>query len=386
MSKVGQSAAQAQQREIQAKQRHGQVELKKLSERQDRELRASKDAHQADMVNLREQNHQQVAEEVRKKEETLMTLRDSLEKTKQVTDNEAKRLEALGVQRRAQIAERQRHEQELLTQRNEEQLQDQNHHFNVALRDQVENQRREAKGLEDMHRQEMANQQGLWKGKIHQQRANFSELHAKEGQRFEQMHHTQERNQKSEALTLHRQHQERMGEMSDRQTKEQGKLTEHHQTNLHDRERFFEKKYQAQMQIHEGYTKELEARNEKAQAASRESLFKRVSADEVRSGDPFFAFTDLKPEVREIPEGYEVKVKVPDYAKEEVLLSANTKELVLTFNRRHKDERKTADGGSERIDRVESTVNRIPVGSPLDPRKMTRTWEDGTLTFVVKKA
>ncbi len=379
-------ASQAMRREILAQQARGQSELNKLSERQERELEAAKAAHRADVANLKTQHQVELEEEAKNREEKLLMVRDSLERTKNITEAEAKRLAAQGAAQRETTREAQQQEQQLLTQRHEERIMEQNHRFNQGLRDLNEKERRHTAELVDQHRAEQANQQNLWKNKIQQQRAQFSETHAKEGAKFEHLKSGTERQQRQEVLGLHRQHQSQLGEMGKRHVKEQEKLTNHHQGTLYSREAFFEKKYQDQMKQQEALTKDLEARHAKVQAASRESLLKRVEADEARSGDPFFRFTELRPEVRELPDAYELKVKVPDYAKEEVLLSANTKELVLTFNRRHRDERKVEGGGVERVDRVESTVNRIPVNAPLDGRKMTRTWDDGTLTFVVKKA
>jgi hypothetical protein len=77
---------------------------------------------------------------------------------------------------------------------------------------------------------------------------------------------------------------------------------------------------------------------------------------------------------------------MPEYAKEVVTASANGKEIVLTSNRRYQDERKDADGTVNKVNKVESTVSRIPVGQVLDPRKMEKNWVEGALVFTIKKA
>ena len=94
----------------------------------------------------------------------------------------------------------------------------------------------------------------------------------------------------------------------------------------------------------------------------------------------------MKPQITEQPDHYVLKMKVPEYAKEEVILSSNQREIVMTFNRRHKEERTDEDGTKLKFDKVESTVSRVPVAHILNPRKITKEWAEGVLTYKIFKA
>ena len=163
-------------------------------------------------------------------------------------------------------------------------------------------------------------------------------------------------------------------------------MTEQNNQAIQDKEVLFEKKYQGQLGRHLAADKNLEANNAKIIEENKEGLIKRVKVYQDRKDDPFFQFTQLKPVIVDQPDHYIVKVNVPEYAKEEVILSTNSREIVMTFSRRHKEERSDEDGSKLKFDKVESTVSRVPVAQILDPKRITKEWADGVLTYKVFKA
>lgn len=366
--------------------KHNKNEVSKTRQQQELTLEELKKSHEHGMVELREQNARDIDAAAIKKEETLQQMRGTLDKSKQLTDAELKRQQVHLQARRTSVEQHFAENMDRVQNQHQESMDDQNYRFTTDLKERDVKQGQQTRTMVELNRAEHAKESDLWKNKIQSQRDQFSARYNTEGVKYQHHLNQQEMKGKKQVMTEHQKHETRLATMTDQHVKQEKELTEKQQAGLVTKEQMFEKKYSTQMQQHLSSEQHLESLHKDIVKKSEDSLLSRVSAAKERSNDPFFKFTELKPIVKEEPQQYVIKVQVPEYAKEEVLLSANPKELVLTHNRRFKDERHEEGGITKKVDKVESLVNRIPVNQVLDSRKITKTWDDGTLTFTVKKA
>ena len=79
-------------------------------------------------------------------------------------------------------------------------------------------------------------------------------------------------------------------------------------------------------------------------------------------------------------------MKVPEHSKTDVQLTINGKEAIVSFNRRFADASKEADGTINKVNKVESFTTRLQTGHFLNAKSMKSSYEDGTMTYVIKKA
>lgn len=385
MSSINESS-KFQQASSQNLQRKQKVELENLSRRHETNVKEVKKIHGQDIHHIREQHQLELAEEVQKKEAALDALRQSLEKTQRITQSEAQRLENHAARTRVEKMERSQTEVEKLNNHHNEVVEELNIKQNSTLNDLNEQARVRENELNGHNRYNVAAQEQEWQHKLEQQRGQFSNNFQTEGQKFETLANKQQNDNKSQLKHTHSMHEQRMNDMNKQHVTHQEKVTAHNQKSLHEKERFFERKYQTQLNRHLASEKHLNELNTKALDKAKDNLNKRVVIEQNRSGDTFFEFTGIKAKLTERPDSYQVTVQIPEYAKESVLLTANGKELVLTANRRYQDERKSEDGSTQKVNKVESLVSRIPVGQVLDPKHLKKEWLDGQLLFTVKKA
>lgn len=368
---------------LEAKQRREQAQLEKTLDASLEETRRSKEAS---LVNLRTENQREIAEEATRKEEALIHMRDSLEKTRQVTSAEINRLQNQYTRRREDIVKEKESNLNRTEQEAQLAMETQNSKINNSLRQMNDEHQRRQEDMEyNNHRRENETVE-QWKTRIQRQREGFSHAYHMEEAKFDKNLKGQEKEHKHVLLNDHLTHEKRMEEMNKLHTSTQKKTTEQHNKAIQERELFFEKKYAGQFEKHQKIEKDLELRNEALAKESQARLLKKVSAAEARKDDPFFTFSDLKTMLMDTPESYILKLEVPEYAKEEVRLTANPKMLILTHDRRHRDERTEEDGTVKRVDKVESLVQRIPVKSVLDTKKLEKAYADGVLTFTIPKA
>jgi HSP20 family molecular chaperone IbpA len=385
MSTINESS-KFQQASSQNLQRKQKAELENLTRRHETNIKEVKKIQDQDIHQVREQHQLELAEEVQKKEAALDALRQSLEKTQRITQTEAQRLEAHAARKRSDTLERSQAEVEKLNNNHNEVVEEVNIRQNTTLNDINEQARLRENEMNNRNRYTIATQEQEWQHRLEQQRGQFSNNYQIEGQKFETLANKQQNDNKTQLKQTHSLHEQRMNDMNKQHVAYEEKVTTHNQKSLHEKERFFEQKYQTQLNRHLESEKHLNDLNTKALDKAKDTLNKRVEIEQNRSGDAFFEFTGIKAKLSEKPDSYQVTVQIPEYAKESVLLTANGKELVLTANRRYQDERKNEDGSTQKVNKVESMVSRIPVGQVLDPKHLKKDWVDGQLVFTVKKA
>lgn len=379
-------SSQAHKRALDNQEKRQKLELEMAQKNADANLNEMRKSKAQDAINIDSEHHKQVAEKTFEKEKKLEKLRLHMDETQKLTDRELQRQQEL---HKKTLADKNENFQRNFSETREKQemaFEDNNHKFNIAARNAADEQNNQVMLRENRFQNQDVQQKELWNNKINQNRNQFSETYQAESAKFDHLKSKQEAGFKKNLAANHQKNETKLSEQQKLHVKQEERLKQQNNKAIQDKEVFFEKKYQDQLGRHVVAEKNLEETNKKVVERSKEDLVKRVKVYESRSSDPFFTFTHIKPTVTEQPDHYVLKMPIPEYAKEEVILSTNNREIVLTFNRRHKEERVDEDGSKLKVDKVESTVSRIPVEQILNPRKTTKEWADGVMTYKVFKA
>lgn len=380
------TSAVAHKRKLDNQEKRQRVELDMNKQAHSANLEDLRKSNQLDAANLRDEHERLVNEKILEKEARLEKIRLTMQETQSLTDKELKRQEELHKKTLADRNESFRQNSAVTREQQELSLEDTNHRYNVAARDAHNKQLEETAQREARFRNQDIQQKNAWNAKINENRTKFAETYQSEDMKFNHLRMKQERDYKKNLKTNHDKNEVKLTEQQKLHLKHENALKEQNNQAIQDREVMFEKKYQGQLGRHLEAEKNLESINQKVVDESKEGLIKRVKVYADRSDDPFFHFTQVKPQITEEPDHYVLKLQIPEYAKEEVILSTNQREIVMTFNRRHKEERTDEDGAKLKFDKVESTVSRMPVAYILNPRKITKAWADGVLTYKIMKA
>lgn len=342
--------------------------------------------HEIKIQNVRDDNRDKISQELDKKEKALGELKKSLDQTQKLTESEQKRLQAHNQQRTQEIQNGHQERVSAIVEKNEAQINDLNERFNNKITVLQQQSEMMLNDQDDRARTSLSTQKDLYTDKIQSQRQNYQSTLAHEDKKFSSQLERQKSTTKKTLAHAEKDGQVKLAQTSEKYVKINQEAIEQQQKSATEREQLFEKKFQTQLARHTETEKNLDGLHTKFLNESKDKLTERVVLEEKKSHDPFFKFTELKPTVTPTPEGYEIRVKVPEYAKEEVKLTTNIKELVLTANRRHQDERTSEGGVQQKVSKVESLVSRIPVDHVLHARKMTQEWVNGELIFKVFKA
>lgn len=386
MSETIRPNTQTQVRLAQNLQRKQSQELEGLAKRHQAEVSDVKKIQGQDLAEIREQHQREIAEQVGRKEKTLEALRDSLEKTRKLTERETQALRARTDQRRSDTLAYSNEELKRITDSYADKIDDVNVRQNGVLQDIHRQGQEKTFEIQERNRFVAQGQEQEWQGRIDQQRQQFNATYQGEAKKFETITRDlqgQSEKQLKDTLTKN---ETKLSRINQQHVDLEEKVTAQNQKSLGEKEIFFEKKYQGQLARHIASEQHLQDLHNRTLAKSKDELNKRVTIEQDRSSDVFFNFTEMPATLEERPEAYVLKVQMPEYAKEEVQVTVNQKELVVTSNRRFQDERKDASGVQRKVNKVESLVSRIPVDSVLNAKKVTKEWIDGHVVFTVQKA
>lgn len=386
MSETIRPNTQTQIRLAQNLQRKQSQELESLAKRHQAEVSDVKKIQALDLAEIREQHQLEVAEQVDRKEKSLEALRESLEKTRKLTDRETQALLASTEQKRSDTLAYSNEELKRITDSYADKIADVNVRQNSVLQDIHREGQQKAFELNERNRFVAQGQEQEWQGRIDQQRQQFNATYQGEAKKYETIVRDQQNQSQKQVKETLTKNETRLSNINQQHVALEEKITAQNKKSLGEKEIFFEKKYQGQLARHIASEQHLQELHNRALAKSKDDLNKRVTIEQERSSDVFFNFTEMPATLEERPEAYVLKVQMPEYAKEEVQVTVNQKELVVTSNRRYQDERKDDSGVVRKVNKVESLVSRIPVESVLNPKKVSKEWVDGQVIFTVQKA
>lgn len=104
-----------------------------------------------------------------------------------------------------------------------------------------------------------------------------------------------------------------------------------------------------------------------------------------KSQDDFYNVTELKPTILEYPKSYQVQIEVPEHEQELVNLTAQQRDLHISLTRNYRDETTSEDGDINKTRRSEVLTKRLDVDQIMDSKKITRSYNEGVLTFNIAK-
>lgn len=364
---------------------------------QTRELRALEQAHrqhidqlekvnQQEVVEVRDQHSLDIAAENEKKERVLLEMQKHLQSTQQMTDKEIKTLKSQTEKARADYQNRLSEQRSVIAGEHELNLQDTNYRYNRTLQDLNQNMQHQIDQTKMSKLEELSETEKFNQNKIDTQRKNFQNIYETDNQKYGKIKSDQDKNFKKERLDTYSRQNQELDKITTQGRKDYDLRTDNYQKGLKDQALLFEKKYSDSLKKNSEDYKKMEELNKKSLNSLKTAMHKEIKLTESRQADPFYEFIELKPQLSKTPDGYEVRVTVPEYAKHDVVMTTNTKEIVLTMNRRYADNRKDESGTTTKINKVESMVTRLPVDNVLNPKTVKSNYDSGVLTFSINKA
>jgi hypothetical protein len=377
--------SKSQVKQIDATKRKQERELKFIRDTHETVKGELKKAQDADISELRREHQSDIGEAETRKAKILQETQNNLQNTKTIVDKQIHELKGSLADEKNKLENHQALERERLISDNEIHLEDVHHRYQTLSKrvtgegqDQLSSKKQEQAELYNLNAADFDN-------KIQQQREHFSTTYERDHNTFEKAKNLQLRTNERQRLEKHKIHLNEMEKLTRQHETDQKIKDEAFRRDVTKKEDFFEKKYTAQRSRHEGNFQNLESMSESVVSKAKADIAQQLKIYTDRKEDPFYDFTELSPVLKDLGDSIEVKVQLPPHAKSDLHLTFNQKDVILNFNRRYVDVRKEGDLES-RINKVETMSSQLNTGAHLDPKSLKSFYEDGTMTYTIKKA
>jgi len=371
--------------------------LESLKNRQRSEVKTLENAHQVykadlkkaqseDLVELRDEHERHISSENEKKDKVLSGMKDHLSTTQKLTERQLREFKTQNANEKNILETNQQADREKTIADQELYLMEINDRFNRESKKVNEHGKANVETVKNALGQQYSDEKNRFESRINLQK-NENTYRLKQDS---------DNHKIAMDSLVNKNKRERLG-TNQRQQTELSKMTSHHAATVEKREKsyrkglteqdvFFEKRFAENLDANNKKLKGLEDLHKKVMDKMKMDLTGQITSRVNRSDDPFYQFSDLRPTMTTYPDRIEIRVEVPEHSKQDIQLSTNSKQAILTFNRRYNDSQKTENGTINKIDKVETLTTRLTADATLNPKKITSSYEDGVMTYVIPKA
>lgn len=371
--------------------------VESLKRRQGREINQLESAHsnhkaelkkaqEAEVVELQNQNHHSLAKESEKKEKVLSEMKHHLEATQNLTDKQLRDLKEQAANVRAQTQGKLSVERDRLGSEHQLYLDEQNERFMTEVRNSNITGQHQVADINQKMQQQYSQTAAHQSKKLNDLTNEFATRFQYETREQDRLKTETDNRYKKERMATNQRQQIELAKMGDTHQSTVETRDVNFRKGLKDQDLFWDKKYEDNLAKRNEELKRLDNLHTQVLDKMKTDLTTEITRMAVRSDDPFYQLGGLRPVLTNHPEHVEIKVKVPEYAKEDLMLTTNNKEAIVNFNRRFTEASREADGTVNRVNKVESYQTRLRADTALDPKSVKSTYKDGTMTYTIKKA
>lgn len=386
MTKIARDLDKVHSRLIDTLNRKHEREVKRMNEVHSQNTTEIRKGQSMDLVNLQENHERQINEENEKKERILNQMKGNLDESKRLTDKELDELKEFRKKEVADITGKLANDRERIASEHNTNLTDMNDKFIEANRRVNYEGNERLRGLRDQMTEQYADRSSFNQKKLDSQHSEFTTRFKKDSENYLKIENDQKKTFEKERMATHKRQDQTIIKMTENHNKEVEKRDTLKREDLKQQELFFEKKYADTFKRHGEHFNVLNETQDKAVKKLQADHTKQVEFKNTRMEDPFFQFVELKPTLELTETGVRIQVKVPDHSKQDLQLNLNGKEAVINFNRRYIDTQKDAQGNSSRISKIETLSTRLQTGVHLDPKSVKHSYQNGVMTYEIKKA
>ena len=373
------------QRQLETAKKRNARELKTIENAHKDTISDVKKIHDMEIIDIQDEHHRFINKEAEKKEKVLSEMKTQLHQTSALTDKQLKALkdnsqkETIETQQKLSVdRERINAEHELHLAELNDRMNQQAKKVNVEGKNRIED-------TKSKMQEEYLNTEEYHQNKINSKSAEFTTRFNHDEKNYRQLKDNQDSTFKKERLSTNLRQQNQLNQMTQTHTQHIEKSDNEYRKGLKEKDLFFEKKYTKQLEHHNNEFKTLKEKNDKVLESLKVGLATEITKTANRNDDPFFKFETLQPRLKQFEDRVEIEVEVPEHSKQDIQLSINGKEAIVSFNRRYSDANKI-DGTINKISKVETFTTRLSTDHFLDPKSVKGTFENGVMSYVIKKS
>ena len=344
-----------------------------------------KQVQEYEIVELRDNHAQAIDKAHERKEKVLTELERNLNQTKNLTEKQLQTLKAKTKEEEYKIQDDHAERRLLLNANNEQYLQEANYRYNNQLNKlnaEGENRIQEtSENLSLRHNAVVDN----FENKLQQNSDQYNSTLARKEQEFQNITRQKEKEYKTKEVSLRDSHENKIVEQTTIHQDLYQKRDNDYKNKFHEQDQFFEKKFEGQLHSHQNQLGNLDQKFEKISQEMKHDLMTKIEAVKRKENDIFFEFTELNAKVKDKGDHYTIDVELPEYAKNDLRMTTNNKEILLTLNRRYQDQVEK-DGIKHKVNKVETLSTRLPTEHFLNSKKISSNYNDGVMSYKIFKA
>lgn len=362
-------------------------ELTKTQNIQEKQKNDMQLSHKLELAKLQNAHDIKLQKRIMKNEQILEKAKESLEKSKAITAQEQRKIEADHLKEKEQQKELQATKLRNATMKNQLQIEDMNQETTVEIQKLqrainkrkhvlTQNQNKESMTSKDMHKQKMDMTHDVYQMQQTREQDKFqnSLLHQKKFNKDMLTSNERKHHQKVEKRKDY--YNSEINQIESDGTKKkmaENKKFEHDYNEIKDRQEFM--------------LKNLIGKKEHLIHDLRSDLTKEYKLGIEKNKDPFYSFGRIDTTVTELPgnSGYEIKIPAAKHEAANVELRAEGRQLRVSMHRNY-DFEKDDNDSKDKISKVESFVSKIPVKNIIDPKTIEKNYDNGYVVYTIKNA
>jgi len=344
------------------------------------------DSHKEEIIDIKSNHQEQIDKENLRKEHILSGIKNHLKKTQDLTEKELRNLNSKSSSKKSELSKKLADDRKMASDDNKKYIDSLHEKTRATAKEINKDSRLQLDHLQASFDEEIKRKETLHQEKLKKMSEEFTVRYQGNEKNNSQETQNQKKQYEKEIFEINQKHQKEIAHLNQNLQTQLEELDKDFKTDSKDQDLFFEKQYSDKLTHQNSLYKKLEENNKKFIQDLKKSLTSELSLAENRASDPFYRFDALSPELQHFDDHVEIKLKVPEYSKQDLQLTLNDKVAILTYNRRYSDASRDSVGTINKINKIESFTTRLQTEYHLDPKSVQTKYENGVMLYTIKRA
>jgi HSP20 family molecular chaperone IbpA len=343
------------------------------------------ESHEEEIVDIKTNHQDQIEKENLRKENVLSGIKNHLKKTQDLTEKELRNLNSKNTSKKSELNKKLADDKKMASDENKKYIDSLHEKTRATAKEINKDSRIQLDKLQASFDEEIKRKESLHQEKLKKMSEEFTVRYQGNEKNNTEETQNQKKQYEKEIFEINQKHQKEIAHLNQNLQTQLEELDKDFKTDSKDQDLHFEKQYSDKLTNQNALYKKLEDNNKKFIQDLKKSLTSELKLAENRSQDPFYQFDALAPELQHFDNYVEIKLKVPEYSKQDLQLTLNDKVAILTYNRRYSDASKDSIGTINKVNKIESFTTRLETEYHLDPKSVQAKYENGVMLYTIKK-
>jgi len=344
------------------------------------------ESHKEEIVDIKTNNQESIDKENLRKEHVLSDIKNHLKRTQDLTEKQLRELNSKNLSKKSDLSKKLATDRKMVTEENKKYIDSLHEKTRATAKEINKDGRKQLDQLQLTIDDEIKRKESLHQDKLKKMAEEFNLRYQSNEKNNSLETQKQKKEFEKELFDINQKHQKEIAHLNKTLQHHLSEMDKDFRADSKDQDLSFEKRYSDKLITQNSMFKKLEENNRKFIQDLKKALTTEIQLAEDRSTDPFYKFDALRPELTHFDNHVEIKIKVPDYSRQDMQLTLNDKEAVLTYNRRYADASKDTLGTINKINKIESFTTRLQTEFHLDSKSVQSNYENGIMTYVIKRA